>query len=296
MKDFVYHGRLEGLQLGFSFAVTPTLASQAVVQHDCDPVSAHLFARALNAGVLCMHTLGDHEKLNLHWSYEGALRTLLVDLHQDGRIRGLISPPNLGEVATERDAIYGTGGRLNVVQSREARVLNSGTVDCSLQHVVRDLGYYFSASMQRETELNVMVDFTHDPEAPVALCQGVMLHALPEADLRQFGRIRERLFSEDVRELLAQPAVADTHFETVLSCLVKEEGVALQIHLEQGPVPELFCNCTEEKFRTSLNTLNAQDRKEILAGGEALVVRCEFCNQRYEFSPERCRTLWEAKS
>lgn len=150
MNDFVYQGRLDGLHIGFSFAVTPQLASAAVVQHDCDPVSAHIFSRALNAGVLCQHMLQPRERLNLHWHYEGALRTVLVDLRDEGRIRGLISPNHLSEYTDQRDAIYGESGRLNVVLSKDGNVLNSGTVECAMLHVIQDLGYYLSTSMQME--------------------------------------------------------------------------------------------------------------------------------------------------
>jgi len=292
MQDFVYHGRLEGLGIGFSLAVTPTLAGEAVVRHNCDPVSAHILCQALNAGVLCMHRLHPGEKLNLRWHYLGALRDVVVDLRADGGIRGLIVPTNLTDLAEEPTDIFGRGGELQVVVSRGGRVMNSGTVACDLMDITRDLGHYFSLSAQLETELNVMVGFTHDPANPVDLCQGLMLEALPGCDLPLFERIRERLHQPTARALLAKAAEADGHFEELLNALVLPEGLAPDIRLEEGPAPIWFCTCGEEKFRQSLLMLPEADRQDILAKGEPLVVRCDFCQRRHSISTETAAEIW----
>ncbi len=292
MRDYVYHGRLEGPRIGFSLAVTPTLSGEAVVRHDCDPVSAHILCQALNAGVLCMHRLHPGEKLNLRWHYRGALRDVVVDLRADGGIRGLIAPTNLSELAEEAGDVFGEGGQLQVVVSRGGRVMNSGTVACDLMDIPRDLGHYFSLSAQVETELNVMVGFTHDPARPVEICQGLMLEALPGCDLLLFERIRERLRGPAARALLAKAAEADGHFEDLLNALFQPEGMQPTIHVEQGPEPRWFCTCDEEKFRQSLLMLPEEDRRDILAKGEALVVRCEFCRRRHSITPDEAANIW----
>ncbi len=296
-EDYIYHGRIDPLHIGFTFVSSPRLANEAIVRHDCDPVSAHILGRALNASLLLLPKIGVHQSLNLHWLYKGALRDVLVDLRGDGRIRGLINPRHLSERAETQSDIYGgDGGQLQVVTSQGRRVINSGTAPCDLQNVTGDLGYYFSVSEQVETECNVMIDFTHNPEQPVALCQGLMIQAMPECDLEQFGRIRQRLHEEEARQHLASPSRADGLFEEILNDITAPEGVDIQISLEQGPSPRWFCTCTLEKIHMTLRMLQEEDRTDMIQKGEPIVVRCDFCNKPYEFTPREAQKIWDGDS
>jgi molecular chaperone Hsp33 len=268
------------------------LASKAILKHDCDPVAGHILGRALNAGTLlsCRYQRQDH--LNLHWRYPGACRDVLVDLRGDGRIRGLIHPPHLSGLADTEEELYGEGGVLNIVTGRNGKILNSGTSDCPMQHVVRDLGYALSVSEQVESELNVMIDFTHNPAEPVALCQGILLQALPGCDLEQFARIRDRLTHPEVRTVLARPDGADGLFEDVLNCLLAAEKIETHITVEPGPTPRWFCTCRPEKFHKTLTLLPEKDREELRVQGEPIVVRCDFCNERYPFTIPEAEQVW----
>jgi len=291
-NDYLYHGRIDPFDIGFTYAYTPRLANEAVVRHDCDPVAAHLLGRALNAGALFLPRLAASDSLNIHWRYTGALRDVLVDVRGDGGVRGLVNPSRLsGRADTEAD-IFGGGGSINVVTARDGRVLNSGTSDCALQQLTADLGYYFSISEQVESELNVMIDFTHDPEHPVALCQGLLLQALPGCDLTRFERLRNRLHGDDARHQLARPTRSDTHFEDLLNTLTKEEDTPMSLTVQEGPVPRFFCTCTEEKVRTSLKMLPAADRDDIEKKDEPIVVRCDYCNRAFEIPLTDARALW----
>lgn len=295
LLDYVYHGRLPRHQVAFAYAVTPALANEAVLRHDCDPVAAQLLCRALNAGALCMHRIHRNDRLNLHWIYRGTLRNVLVDLRGDGRIRGLINPPHLQEETQTLSALYGEeSGQLKCVHSRGRHTVSSGTVPCDLQNVTADLEAYFAMSEQVETALNVMVGFDPNPARPVRLCQGLLLQAMPETDLRRFDAVRQRLHADELRARLATASAADTQFEELLNALFLPWGGPGEIELEAGPRPRWFCTCNEDKFKFSLRMLPAADRADILEKGEPVTVRCDFCNRSFAFSPAECRTLWEA--
>ena len=292
-EDYIYHGRIDPLHIGFTFASSVQLANEAITRHDCDPLAAHILGRALNASLLLLPRIRQDQSLNLHWKYEGELRDVLVDLRGDGRIRGMINPRHLSTVADTQQQVYGdAGGKIQVVTSEQGRVINSGTAPCDLLHVTGDLGYYFSVSEQVETECNVMIDFTHNPEQPVALCQGLLIQALPECDLEQFNRIRQRLHGEAARNHLANPSRADGLFEEILNDLTAPEEVETSITLESGPTPKWFCTCTEEKYRTALRMLPDEDRQEMIAKQEPIVVRCDFCNKAFEFSLQEAQAVW----
>ncbi len=292
--DYLYHGRVDPLHIGFVFTSAAALVSHSVRLHDCDPAAAHLLGRALGAGLLLLPRLSSQERLNLHWRYGGVLRNLLVDLRGDGRIRGLVNPPRLHGLAEDLDALYGEEGSLHSVTSRNGVLLNSGTTPCPLRDAPADLAYHLSTSEQVETEMNVMIALTHDPEHPVSLCQGLLLQALPGCDLDCFSRVRARLHHPEVRTLLGHPSGADTLFEDLLRALLREEAPGANLHVEAAPTPRWFCTCGPEKFRASLALLGPADRAEILAEGQPIRVRCDFCNRLHTFSPEEARKLWDA--
>jgi molecular chaperone Hsp33 len=290
--DYVYHGRIEPFQIGFVFVSAVDLSNTAVIRHNCDPAAAHVLGRALAAGLLLMPRLGMQERLNLHWRYEGVLRNLLIDLRGDGRIRGLINPPRLGELADSAEELFGGGGFLNSVTSRNGHILNSGTTPCAMQQPTADLGYHLSISEQIESELNVMIAFTRDPARPVSLCQGLLLQAQPGADLIRFDRIRGRLHQPEARSLLGSASAADGLFEDLIRVLLRDEGVPHTLHVEAAPAPRWFCTCSADKFRASIRLLADSDRNDIRQKNEPILVRCDFCNRGYEFSLQDAEDIW----
>lgn len=179
-----------------------------------------------------------------------------------------------------------------MVTGRGGQVLNSGTAECPLRNVVRDLGYAISISEQVESELNVMIDFTHDPAAPVSLCQGMLLRALPDCDLTRFERIRNRLHESEARKQLARSGGADGLFEDVLNPLLAPEETDTRLEVHPGPSPTWFCTCREEKIHTTLRILPPEDRQELTALGEPIVVRCDFCNRAFRFTVKEAQSIW----
>ena len=95
MLDAVYKGRLEGLEIAFTYARTAEAVNEIVVLHDCDPVAAHLLGRAVTAGVMAAALLPKEQRVNICWRYPGLLKTLVVDAGEDGAVRGMCSPTSL---------------------------------------------------------------------------------------------------------------------------------------------------------------------------------------------------------
>lgn len=292
MDDILYNGRMTALDIAFSFGVCTTLANDAVLKHNCDPVSAHLLGRALTAGVLSSALLGGDDRLNIRWKYDGHVKSILVDSGADGSARGLISPTNLSEVATDRDGIYGESGELQVIRTRDGAVLNSGTIETGLANVVEDLAYFFCRSDQVETGLSVMIGFNRDVERPVDLCQGIMLQALPMCDLERFERIRTRLKDEPIRALLMRKNESDNHFENILNALTRNETEDPGLRISNCGQPRFRCTCSREKMGPVLRAIPYIERMELARKKEDVVVNCQFCNTRYALTFDECISAW----
>lgn len=290
--DVLYRGTLSNLRIGLSYVVATRVVNEAVVRHNCDPLSAHLLGRALGAGLLLSGVLGPAERYNLRWQYQGCVRTLLVDAGGDGTVRGFISPTDLSDHGGSKQEFFGDGGQISVVRSRGGRVLNSGTVQSILHDVVDDLTFYLSVSDQVETVMTVLIAFNPDPEQPVKLCRGLMLQAMPDTDLHQFERLREELAHPRVRALLARETEPDSLLPSLVNGLVREEVEEPGLVYEACAAPCFQCTCSREKMDLVVRSLSYADRIDILQKGEALRINCQFCNHQYVMTLDDCRAAW----
>ena len=294
MPDVLYKGRLEGLHIAFSYAVTTDMVGEAVRRHDCDPVAAHLLGRAMTAGLMSSATISRGERLNIRWAYTGKLRTIVVDTGPDGATRAFITPSTLAD-AEDINALLGGDGSVQVIRSRDGVVTSSGTTKAELQDVVEDLAYSMCISDQIETGALAMIAMNPDPENPVKLCRGVLIQALPNSSLEQFSRVRDRLRDNHVRALLARDGESDNLFENILNDLVKPEGVAPRLVFDACPTPVFKCNCSREKMGAVLRSLPYGERMDMVKKAENVVVSCRFCNTKYELTIDECVKAWNEK-
>lgn len=294
MADILYKGRLEGYHIAFAYAVTTETVSEAVRRHDCDPVAAHVLGRAITSAVLSAFPLGEGERFNVRWAYQGLIRTVVVDTGPDGATRGFISPAQPGEPESE-EALYGGKGEIKVIRSREGHMLASGTVNAELQDVAQDLVYFQCISDQIETGALVLIALRPDPARPIGVSRGLMLHALPGADLERFDRLRRRLQSEPVRALLEREAESDSLIENVVKLLTEGEVGAPLLHYDAATPPFFRCACSREKMGAVLRALSIPERMEMVKKKEDVAVRCHFCSARYVLTIEECIKAWNTK-
>ena len=295
MKDLLYKGHFKDVDIAFTYAVTTATANTGVTTHDCDPVSAHILARALTAGLLSSALLPDQQRLNACWKYDGALRTVVVDAGSDGTVRGFLSPTQLHSSAGSLDELYGKTGNIQIFTSEDDKILNSGTSEIALHDVVNDFAFYYCMSHQIETEMMVMVGFSQDPAAPIELCQGWMLQALPGTDLELFTKIRNSMHSDKFRALMANDSAADGYFEELAKALFENSGIAPKVEMDWGPTPNFKCTCNHEKISAVVKAIPSTERMEIVQAKEDLTIRCQFCNKAYIITIDECSELWNEK-
>ncbi|MCK5801424.1 MAG: Hsp33 family molecular chaperone HslO [Lentisphaeria bacterium] len=291
-KDFLYRGILESEDTRLSYAVCTETVNTAVLRHGCDPLSAHLLCRALGAGVLAAPLLGPGETYTLRWEYEGAAKTVMVVVDADCQIRGFVANPEMLSCVDGEESVYGSGGRVTVVKGdADGCTLNTGTCEAALLDVVEDFAYFLCVSDQTETGMVVMVGFRQDPEAPVALCQGLMVQALPGCDPERFDIVRGRLGSSEVRALLSAPPRNDNHLELIARALAGNTDTLEPLRLAASPSPRFQCQCTHERMRDVLAVAGATELRDMVEKREPVVVSCRFCSSRHTFDLEEIGEL-----
>jgi molecular chaperone Hsp33 len=295
MNDLLYKGHFKGLDIAFTYAVTTAAVNEAVVRHDCDPATAHILGRAMTGALLAAAVLPEGQRLNASWKYQGALKTLVVDAGQDGTVRALISPEQLGLLDDAHEGLYGEMGDLQVIVSKEGVIANSGTTPISLHDAVSDLAYHYCISDQIETGMSAMIGFNPDPASPIHLCQGWMIQALPNTDLERFDRIRKQMDNIGFRELLGHASESEGYFDQIAKTLIGDESGFEGIHMETCPVPRFECTCIKEKMGAVLRSIPIPDRMTIVKRNEPVGINCQFCNERYEMTIEECIVAWNKK-
>ncbi|MCM8526874.1 MAG: Hsp33 family molecular chaperone HslO [Lentisphaeraceae bacterium] len=287
MKDLLYRGLLKDCNIRFSYAVTTGVANEAVLSHKCDPVVSHLLSRSLTAGVLLSPTLGEDERSTVTWNYPGPIGKIVVDFGAGADVRGMTRAKSLmDEVSSEAD-VYGDTGSVQVMRFNSKNLLSNGTCDAPIMDAVADLSYFYSVSEQLETDMYIAVGFNPDPENPVALCQGIMLQAMPDCDYEVLERIRKTLNSEEFKHLINEPV---NSVESLLEKLLISEEQKPDFEFYPCPEPHFNCTCSREKTMNVLTTLGPEDVKDIMAKGENVNVACHFCSKVYSFTPEEVKT------
>ncbi len=284
MADHLQRGLWPELAVRFSYVSCADTVTAALVAHGCDPLSGHVLARALGAGLLSSPLLGEGERYTLRWNYAGAIKTVLLNVEADGRTRGFIAPATCAERVETEDDIYGEGGKLTVIKSAPHRTLNTGLSEAPLADVVDDLAFFFSTSDQIETVMSVWVAFAPDPARPVRFCRGIMLQALPGCDLALLDRMRGRLGSDVVRGLLGAFHAEQEASGPLLAALSASEAGGDICTIHPGPAPRFLCSCSKAGMVQVVRTLPAAERHELLRGKGEISVTCEFCSTRHLLS------------
>ncbi len=294
MKDFCKKGRIEGLEIAVAFVDASSAVNEAVLLHDCDPVSAHLIGRAISSAALSASILSNDQRINLSWRYKGALKAIVVDAGQDGSLRATISPNHIAGISDNSEELYGDIGEIQAVVSANGKVINSGTTPVSLHDVVNDLAYHFCISDQIETSISSLIGFSNNEKAPVSLARGMIIQALPNCDIEVFDRIRLRLEKPETKELLRNESDKGI-FDKIIKWLIKDEPSYLKHHVVDELPPFFSCTCSLEKMGAVMRSIPIPERMAIVKEGKEISINCHFCRKKYTLTIEDCILFWNQK-
>ena len=275
-------------------AVTSGLVREACERHELTGAAAIALGRALTASCL-MATLTKQrdERLRIELRGDGALGSILIDAHGDGRTRGCL--PRRASLPTPLPAAGpATGGRATVGEF----VGRAGTVvvtrDVGLEHeyqgvvalrsgeVDEDLEHYLTSSEQLPSALGCAVIL--DRAGRPLRAGGVLCQTFPGGDATDIERLRESLRSGTLQQLLSR-------HERTTSELI---GYALagQEHESMGVSALRFhCHCGRDTARSVVSTLGAEDIDALAGEAGRTEVRCSYCGKSYELTASELRAL-----
>ncbi|HRL93477.1 MAG TPA: Hsp33 family molecular chaperone HslO [Pseudomonas sp.] len=244
-----------------------------LAKHDYPPAVAQLLGELMAAAALLVGTLKFDGLLVLQARSNGAVPLLMVECSSARELRGIAryESAQLGELATLSELMPDGVLAITVEPTQGQRY--QGIVDLDGADLAACLTNYFQTSEQLATRFWLHADGRR--------ARGLLLQQLPadrllDADERQESWLHLLTLANTLsaEELLALDN------ETLLHRLYHEEA----LRLFEPNALSFRCSCSRERSANALVSLGLEDAENLVAEqGGAVVIDCQFCNERYSF-------------
>lgn len=289
-QDFVRRFLLDGTAVRGEIVSLDDCWRQIASRHDLPRAALETLGELSAAAVLLSATLKFDGSLIMQIHGDGPIALMVVECRSDGRLRatvkereGELIPPDarLGELVNRE-------GRGRFAVTLDPRIRNEnrqpwqGIVPFEGNSVAEVLEHY----MQRSEQLPTRLWLAAGPER----ASGLLLQQLPTeggrdvpvTDPDAWNRMEKLADTLERSELLELPPAE------LLNRLFWDEPLR-----GFDPRPVYFgCGCSRAKVAGMLKMLGVAEVEDILSEREPVEVRCDFCNQAYQFDAVDCAALF----
>lgn len=219
--------------------------------------------------------------VSVQWRGDTALSLLFAECSAQGRLRGLAQWQGTIDGLLTPKALGQAGALAITIERSRDEPRYQGLVPLEGESFERAFEGYFLRSEQLPTALRMVVDEGRLSGMLVQQVPSEGGHAI-RGETLEFERVAA-LF-----RTLTPPELSDLPVETLLRRLFAEDDVQLQ-----APVPLAFgCSCSRERVETMLRSLGEVEVYAARTDSGQVEVKCEFCNQRYDFDAGDIATLF----
>ena len=282
MNDYLVRGMsMDGFVKVVAIRSTEMVRRGAGI-HKTTPNATAAFGRALTAASM----MGNMQKvengsMTLQIKGDGPIGSIVCVSDPVGNVRGYVYEPNVpfaekypGKL--DVGATVGTNGMLTVIRDLQMKEPYVGSVPLVSGEIGDDVTAYFAQSEQIPTAcaLGVLVD----RDCSVKVAGGYLIQLLPGAPDETID-----IVESGIKRAGAVTAMLDQGMtpEDVLGQVCGDLGV---VFMETTPV-EYKCYCSRERVTAALMSLGKKELTEIMAEGKDFLVECQFCDEKYSFSP-----------
>lgn len=271
-----------------AFAITSkNLVEEARVHHNTSPVITAALGRLLS-GASMMGSMMKNEKdlLTIQIECSGPARGLTVTADSAGHVKGFPKEPVV-DLPPNKDGKLDVGGALDlgvmsVIKDLGLKEPYVGQTVLQTGEIAEDLTYYFATSEQVPSAvgLGVLVDV----DGSVKQAGGFIVQLMPFTPDDVIDRLEKKITEmKSVTEMLEE----GNSPEQILELVLGEFGLEIT-----DTMPTAFrCDCSKERVSRAIASINRKDLDDIINDGESIEVKCQFCNQAYEFTVEELEEL-----
>jgi molecular chaperone Hsp33 len=228
--------------------------------------------QALAGAVLLSATIKYKGSLILQCQGSGALKTLVAQCTDDGRIRCLACAEEGVQGESLRAMMH--NGRLVITVKPDSGEPYQGVVALDAETMADTLGVYFKNSEQLETRLWLFANANQ--------VSGLLLQVLPgHGEAEDWNHVCVLADTVTEQEMMTLDS------ESLLFRLFHEDNVRL---FDARPI-RFDCGCSVQKIQSTLMALGTEELNDIIDQGETLTTVCEFCGADYHFTPAEIEAL-----
>lgn len=273
MADFSQRFLFDDSDVRGELAALNESYQHVLAKHDYPPAVAQLLGELLAAAALLVGTLKFDGLLILQARSSGAVPLLMVEISSARELRGIARyhAEQIGDAAGLQ-ALMPDGVLAITVEPAQGQRYQ-GVVDLDGVDLAACLSNYFQTSEQLATRVWLQADGRR--------ARGLLLQQLP-ADRLQDADEREHswLHLLTLANTLSAEELLALDNETVLHRLYHEEA----LRLFEPRALSFRCSCSRERSSRALVSLGQADAEALVAEqGGAVVIDCQFCNQRYSY-------------
>lgn len=258
---------------------TRELTKTICEHHRCSPLASVALGRTLAVAAIMGSMLKDDSRLTIRVNGGGPLGIILVDATSDGKVRGLVGNSQLGfgKLDNPRMSVgeaVGINGNLTVVRNFGMKQNYSTQVRIQTGEIGSDFSFYFEKSEQ--TPSVVSVGTLVDEQGKVMVSGGWIMQLMPDATEEDYQFVEQ--FSKScpsVTNLLLKYDSLEEAFN----------GLIPGINFLETRKLEEYCNCSVDRFITTLATIPQTDLEEMIEENGCEII-CEFCSRTYNLSKD----------
>ncbi|MDD3307307.1 MAG: Hsp33 family molecular chaperone HslO [Acetobacterium sp.] len=290
MPDYVLKATAGNGQIRVFAATTTGLAETARRLHQTSPVVTQALGRLLTAGALMGSMMKNaDELLTLKIAGDGPLSGLLVTADAKGNVKGYPYVSDLSDTITAPlpvSAAIGSG-TLNVLKDIGLKEPYVGYAPLVSGEIAEDLTYYYAQSEQIPTSVSLGVLLNDD--GSVRQAGGFIIQLMPDTDDAVIDALEAALAATP--SLTKQLDEGKT-LETIIEVLFKD----LNLKVSKTEIIRFFCDCSRQRITKALMSIGKDDLVEIISDQEDIEINCDFCQEKYHFSPEDLQSILDHRA
>lgn len=287
MRDYIVRATAADSQIR-AFAITSKgMAEEARRAHNTSPVITAALGRLLSgAAMMGVMMKGEKDLLTIQIQCSGPAQGLTVTADANGHVKGFPRVADVDLPLNDKGKLDVGGalglGVMSVIKDMGMKEPYVGQIALQTGEIAEDLTYYFATSEQVPSAvgLGVLVD----KDSTVKQAGGFIIQLMPFTSDEVVDRLEKKITEiASVTEMLEEGNTP----EQILEIILGEFGVEITDTIETG----FHCDCSKERVSRAIATLNKKDLDDIINDGEAIEVKCQFCNKAYNFGLDELKEM-----
>ena len=286
MKDYIVRATAGNGQVRAFAATTRGLVEEARQRHNTSPVATAALGRLLTAGGLMGSMMkNDSDVLTLQIQGDGPIGGLTVTSDASATVKGYAVHPEVMIPAKNGKLDVGGAvgiGLLNVIKDMGLKEPYVGQTILVTSEIAEDLTYYFANSEQIPSSVGLGVLMNKDNT--VRCAGGFIVQVLPFVTEEVVSKLEENI--KNISSVTQMLDSGDTPEE-----MLNKVFEGLDVEITDTIDTKFECDCKRDKIEKAIISIGKKDIQEMIDDGEAIEVKCHFCNTSYKFEVEELEEI-----